>query len=71
MLSAPPNSSDIEDSYFVRKVLKSKVLRAVSDMSLAIYTLHYPIAKYFFVIPNGILALTEGLYCASFFLLFR
>lgn len=62
VLSAPPHTSDIEDSYFVRVVLKSKFLRAVSNMSLAIYTLHYPIAKYFFLIPNGIRALTGGQY---------
>ena len=60
VLSAPPHSSDIEDSYFVRVVLKSKLLRAVSNMSLAIYTLHYPIAQYFFLIPNGIRSLTGG-----------
>ena len=62
VLSAPPHTSDIEESYFVRVVLKSKSLRAVSNMSLAIYTLHYPIAKYFFLIPNGIRALTGGQY---------
>jgi len=71
VLSAPPNSSDIDDSYFVRHVLKSKLLRAVSDMSLAIYTLHYPIAKYFFLIPNGIRAITEGLYDRVLLLLLR
>jgi len=51
--------SDLDKSFFVNRVLKSSFLRAVSDRSLSIYVMHYPIAQYFFMIRSGTASLAN------------
>ena len=62
LLTPSPHSSDIQESFLMSKVLKSQLLLSVSNWSLAIYTLHYPIAQYFFIFHDGIKAIQDGNY---------